>query len=105
MNNLYQVKKHTVTEKGTDNVLSIYYSVGRYEKWFFGLFGPYVWTEFDKFHYRKHPSGGYYAATSCNFHDFNSALEICNEFNKPLIETCERDEIAYDGKNLDEKFI
>lgn len=97
MNNLYKVKKHTVIEKGTDKVWSVYYSIGREEKWFFGLFGSYVWREFDKFHYRKHPRGGYYATTSCNFVNYEEAVEICNEFNKPLIEKCEREEIVYEG--------
>lgn len=98
MNNLYQVKKHTVVEKGTDKVWSIHYSIGREEKCFFNLFGPYIWREFDKFHYRKHPSGGYYATTSCNFVNYEEAVEICNEFNKPLIEKCEREEIVYEGR-------
>jgi hypothetical protein len=102
MNNLYQVKKHTVTEKGTDKVLSVYYSVGRYKKWFFGLFGSYVWRECNELHYRKHGDGGYYSTTSCNFHDYNSAVEICNDLNKILIETCEYEEIVYKGRDISE---
>lgn len=97
MNNLYQVKKHSVIEKGTDKTLSVYYSIGRYRKLFFNLFGPYIWWDFNELHYRKHPISGYYASTLCNFVSYEEAVEVCDDFNGPLIEKCEREEIVYEG--------
>lgn len=105
-NNLYQILKCVVKEMDTDKVVSTYYSVGRYEKWFFNLFGPYVWRESDNLYYRKY---GYLPTLTnvCHFSSYDEAVEICNEFNKSLkdqlVEKYVENKIVYDGRNIDEK--
>ncbi len=98
MKNLYKVMKHTTKEKGTDKVLSTYYSIGRYEKWFFNLIGPYVWVECEKLHYRER-DGRFCPFYICCFDDYQEAVNICDEFNEPLIKilikTYEDGEIVY----------
>lgn len=94
MKNLYKVMKHTTKEKGTNKVLSAYYSIGRYEKWFFNLIGPYEWVECEKLHFRER-GDRIYPYYMCRFSDYQEAVNVCDQFNKLLIERYDDTEIVY----------
>lgn len=101
-NNLYQILKCTVRSFNADKVESTYYSVGRYEKWFFNLFGSYVWRECKEHNYINNPLG----SDICQFDSFASAMKLCDHLNKPLknklVEKYVESDIVYDGVNIHE---
>lgn len=79
-NNLYKVRMNMTKEQGTDKVLSVYYSVVRLERYFFDLFGPYVWKEYASWEYW----GEMWHIKHHHFSDKSKANELKDKLNLEL---------------------